>query len=182
MKLVKFTFVLVVCSYLWGCASGAKMENMVFHGDQKKYSEEIQENLGLGQVSGGKKTNPAWTSEIDNEAFLGAVKESLKSQGLYSDNGKYRLEVNMLKVDQPLFGLDLEVTAHVRYILTNVDSGAVIFDDTVITPHTAGVGDAFAAVKRLRLANEGSAKKNIEGLLNKLSDLRIDPQEISLAK
>ena len=144
------------------------MENMVFHGDQKKYSEEIQENLGLGQVSGGKKTNPAWTSEIDNEAFLGAVKESLKSQGLYSDNGKY--------------GLDLEVTAHVRYILTNVDSGEVIFDDTVITPHTAGVGDAFAAVKRLRLANEGSAKKNIEGLLNKLSDLRIDPQEISLAK
>ena len=70
MKLVKFTFVLVVCSYLLGCASGAKMENMVFHGDQKEYSGEIQENMGLGEVSGGKKTNPAWTSEIDNEAFF----------------------------------------------------------------------------------------------------------------
>ena len=158
------------------------MENMVFHGDKKEYSGEIQENMGLGEVSGGKKTNPAWTSEIDNEAFSGAVKESLKSQGLYSDNGKYRLVIKMLKVDQPLFGLNLKVTTHVQYILTNADNGTVIFNDTVIAPHTAGVGDAFVAVKRLRLANEGSAQKNIEGLLNKLSGLRIQPQEISLAK
>lgn len=182
MKLVKFTFVLVVCAYLLGCASGAKMENMVFHGDQKEYSGEIQENMGLGEVSGGKKTNPAWTSEIDNEAFSGAVKESLISQGLYSANGKYRLEVSMLKVDQPIFGLDLEVTTYVRYILTSVDSGAVVFDETVIAPYTAGVGDAFVGVKRLRLANEGSAQKNIEGMLKKLSELRIEPKEISLAK
>ena len=182
MKFIKVTFVLVMCSYLWGCASGAKMENMVFQGEKKEYSEEIQENLMLGEVSGGKKTNPAWTSEIDNEAFSGAVKESLKSQGLYSNNGKYRLEVKMLKVDQPLFGLDLKVTTHVRYILTHADSGAVVFDDTVIAPHTAGVGDALAAVKRLRLANEGSAQKNIEGLLSKLTELRIAPQEVSLAK
>ncbi len=182
MKLIKFTFVAVVCSYLWGCASGAKMENMVYHGDKKAYSSEIQENMALGNVSGGKKTNPAWTSEIDNVAFSGAVKESLKSQGLYSENGKYRLEVKMLKVDQPLFGLDLEVTTHVQYILTRVDTGAVVFDETVVAPHTAGISDAFAAVKRLRLANEGSAQKNIEGLLNKLSELHIEKQEISLAK
>ncbi len=182
MKFIRVTFVLIICSYLWGCASGAKMENMVFHGEQKEYSGEMKENLGLGEVSGGEKTNPAWTSEIDNEAFSGAVKKSLKSQGLYSDNGKYQLEVKMLKVDQPLFGLNLEVTTHVRYILSNTDNGSVVFDDTVIAPHTAGVGDAFAAVKRLRLANEGSAQKNIEGLLNKLTELRIELQGISLAK
>lgn len=182
MKYIKVTFVFVLCTYLWGCASGAKMEGMVFHGDKKEYSDEIKTNMGLGEVSGGEKTNPAWTSEIDNDAFSGAVKESLRSQGLYSENGKYRLEVKMLKVDQPLFGLDLEVTTHVQYILTHVETSTVIFDDTVIAPHTAGVSDAFAAVKRLRLANEGSAQKNIEGLLNKLSELRIEPKEISLAK
>lgn len=182
MKYIKYMFVLVFCLYLWGCASGAKTENMVFHGNQKEYSGELQENLGLGEVSGGKKTNPAWTSEIDNDAFAGAVKESLRSQGLYADNGKYQLEVKMLKVDQPLFGLNLEVTTHVQYMLTNTESGAVVFDDTVVAPHTASVGDAFVAVKRLRLANEGSAKKNIEGLLNKLADLQIESQEISLAE
>ena len=179
MKLVKITFLVVICSYLWGCATGAKMENMVFKGDQKSYSEEIQENLGLGEVSGGKKTNPAWTSEIDNEAFSGAVKESLKQQGLYSENGKYQLKVNMIKVDQPMFGLDLEVITHVQYILTNTENGKIVLNETVIAPFTAGIDDAFVAVKRLRLANEGSAKKNIEALLNKLSELRINSQEVS---
>lgn len=182
MKSIKVAFVLIISSYLWGCASGAKMENMTFHGDKKGYASEIQENMGLGDVSGGQKTNPAWTSEIDNDAFSGALEESLKSQGLYSENGKYQLEVRMLKVDQPLFGFDLEVTTHIQYILTNVDTGAVVLNDTVIARHTAGIDDAFVAVKRLRLANEGSAQKNIEGLLNKLSELRIEPNEISLTK
>lgn len=182
MKLVKFVFILFISTYLSGCASGAKTENMVFLGDQKEYSGELQENLGLGDVSGGKKTNPVWTSEIDDKAFSGAVKESLRSQGLYADNGKYLLEVKMLKVDQPLFGLNLEVTTHIQYVLTNTGSGAVVFDDTVVAPHTTTVGEAFAGVKRLRLANEGSAKKNIEGLLSKLSDLQIESQEISLAE
>jgi len=181
LKTLKILFVLIGCSYLWGCASGAKMENMVFQGDKKEYPSEIQENMGLGEVSGGTKTNPLWTSEIDSESFSGAVKESLKSQGLYSGNGKYQLEVKMLKVDQPLFGFNLKVTTHVQYTLTNSDSGAVVFDDTVIAPYTASVDDAFVAVKRLRLANEGSAQKNIEELLNKLSALRIESQEISLA-
>lgn len=180
MKFLKFTVIFIVCSYLWGCASGAKMENMAYHGEQKNYADEIQENLGLGDVSGGKKTNPVWTSEIGNDAFWGAVKESLESQGLYSDNGTYRLAIKIIKLEQPLLGLDLEVTTHVRYVLTNTDNNAVIFDDTVIAPHTAGLGDAFFAAKRLRLANEGSAQKSIEALLDKLSELRIEPQEISL--
>lgn len=157
------------------------MENMVFQGNQKEYTAEIQSNLALGEVSGGKKTNPAWTSEIDNDAFSGAVRESLRSQGLYSDDGKFQLQVEMLKVDQPLFGINFEVTTHVRYILSNSDSNAVVFDETVVTPHTAGVGDAVIGVKRLRLANEGSARKNIEGLLSKLSELRIGPTQVSLA-
>ncbi len=180
MKIVKTMLILAASSYLWGCASGAKMENMAYQGEQKKYATEIQENVGLEEVSGGETTNPLWTSEIDNAAFSGAVKESLISQGLYSDNGEYQLKVNMLKVDQPMFGLDLEVTTTVRYILTNTKSGEVVFDDTVTAPHTAGVSDAFVAVQRLRLANEGSGKKNIEGFLNKLSELHIKPNQISL--
>lgn len=180
MKILKVTFALMTCVYLAGCASGAKMENMVYQGGKKEYQTEIKDNLGLGEVTGGEKTNPAWTSEIDNQAFAGAVKQSLQSQGLYAEKGKYKLDVKMLKVDQPIFGLDLEVTTHVRYILTSIETGAVVFDETVVAPHTAGVGDAFVAVTRLRLANEGSAQKNIEVLLNKLSALRIAPQQISL--
>jgi len=82
-----------------------------------------------------------------------------------------------------MFGLDFEVTTHVRYILTDSDNnGAVVLNETVVTPYTATIGDAFAAIKRLRLANEGSGKANIQGLLDKLSELRIQPANISLAQ
>jgi len=182
MKVLKYALLLTLSTYLLGCASGAKMENMVFQGEQKQYSVELQNNLAVGEVSGGKKTNPAWTSEIDNESFSDAVISSLQSQGLYSDDGKYRLQVKMLQVEQPLFGLNLEVTTHVRYILINKTNEKIVFDDTVVSPHTAGFDDAFAAIKRLRLANEGSAMKNIEGLLEKLSQLNIGSQQISLEK
>ena len=58
------------------------MENMIFLGDKKQYASELQSNVGLGNVSGGTKTNPAWTSEIANDAFTDAVKESLKALSL----------------------------------------------------------------------------------------------------
>ena len=80
-----------------------------------------------------------------------------------------------------MFGLNFEVTTHVKYILTDRESnGSVIMNETIVAPFTATVGDAFAAIKRLRLANEGSGKANINGLLEKLSELRIKPGDISL--
>ena len=82
--------------------------------------------------------------------------------------------------DQPMFGLNFEVTTHVRYILTDRESGNVVLNETVVAPYTATVGDAFVAIKRLRLANEGSGRKNIEGLLDLLASLRIGAEEVSL--
>ncbi|MBT8420204.1 MAG: hypothetical protein KJO08_05000 [Gammaproteobacteria bacterium] len=128
MKLTKLLFVLTIFLYLFGCASGAKIENMVFQENQKTYPDGLHKNMEVTKVSGGEKTNPLWTSEISNEAFLGALKESLLSQGLYSADGKLRLEVKMIKVDQPLFGLDFKVITHVRYILTNRIDNSVILE------------------------------------------------------
>ena len=82
-----------------------------------------------------------------------------------------------------MFGLDFEVTTHVRYILTDRENkGTVVLNETVVTPYTATIGDAFAAIKRLRLANEGSGKANIQGLLDKLSELQIQPGDVSLTQ
>jgi len=175
--------VLAALVYLSGCASGAKMENMVYDGQAMEYDAGLENNLGVSSVTGGEETNPAWTSEIDNEAFTGALKESLLDQGLLSGKGRYQLEAIMLKVDQPLFGLDFEVTTHVKYILTDSQNGGeVVLNETIVAPYTATVGDSFVAIKRLRLANEGSGKANISGLLDKLSELEISPADISLAQ
>lgn len=138
--------------------------------------------MELSPVTGGEETNSAWTSEISSDAFSCAVKESLLAQGLLSNKGRYKLKLEMLKVDQPMFGFDMEVTTHVQYILTDTSNNSIILNETIVAPHTATFGDAFAGVKKLRLANEGAGKKNIESLLEKLSALKINKNEISLAE
>lgn len=183
MKYARILSVLAALLYLTGCASGAQMGNMVYHGPVKVYDKDLEDNVDVTNVSGGEKTNPAWTSEIDNDAFAGALKQSLQKQGLLAGTGRYQLEALLLEVDQPMFGLDFEVTTHVRYILTDRENnGAVVLNETIVAPYTATIGDAFAAIKRLRLANEGSGKANIQGLIEKLSELQIQPGNISLAQ
>lgn len=183
MRNAKILAVLAALLYLTGCASGAQMGNMVYDGPLKTYDDALQHNVDVTNVSGGEKTNPAWTSEIDNEAFAGALKQTLQKQKLLSSTGRYQLEALLLEVDQPMFGLDFEVTTHVRYILTDRENNnAVVLNETIVAPYTATVGDAFVAIKRLRLANEGSGKANIQGLVKKLSELRVQPGDISLAQ
>ncbi len=182
MNIIRFTPVLAICVFLLGCASGAKMENMTYQGDQKVYDESLKNNVEVASVSGGESTNALWTSEISSEAFSSAVKQSLSEQGLLSENGKYQLQVKMIEVDQPSFGFDMTVTTHVQYVLTDTSNNSVILDEVIVAPHTATTGDAFAGYKRLQLANEGSGKKNIEGLLEKLSELKINSKEISIVQ
>lgn len=182
MKLAKMTLILAAMLYLSGCASGAKVENMAYQGAQKNYSEELKQSVEVGDVTGGKETNPLWTSEISSEAFSSAVKQSLSDQGLLSENGRYKLTVNMLSVEQPFMGFDLEVTTYVQYSLVDSQDNSVVFKETIIAPYTATMNDAFAAVKRLRLANEGAGRKNIEMLLEKLSELKVTKNQISLAE
>jgi len=181
MKRMKIIVLFTSVLFLFGCASGAKKENMVYEPSvPMSYDTKLKNSVDVEETSGGKNTNPAWTSEISNEAFSGAVKESLDRQGLLSDSGIYKLQITLIKVDQPLFGLNLEVTTHVKYTLTDSSNNSVVFSETIIKPYTATVGDAFAAVKRLRLANEGSGKENIKGLLEKLAELKIQPDQVSV--
>lgn len=183
MKYIKLLIVLAASTYLFGCASGAKQENITYQSMQKAtYAQDLNKNVAVNTVSGGRETNPMWTSEISNQAFLGALRKSLTHQDLYSDKGRYNLQVEMVGVDKPLVGFDMTVTTRVRYKLLDTDSNQIVFEELVVAPYTATVGDAFAAVTRLRLANEGSAKKNIENFLRRLAQLKIEAQQVSLAK
>jgi hypothetical protein len=78
-----------------------------------------------------------------------------------------------------MFGLDFDVMTSIRYELIDTKSGQSIFAETVDANYTATVSDAFIAIERLRLANEGSAKHNIKGFLEKLSELKISNHQIS---
>ena len=42
----------------------------------------LRDNVGIGEVSGGDKSNPLWDSEIGNNEFRGALRKSLDSAGV----------------------------------------------------------------------------------------------------
>ncbi len=181
MNVVKLCVLSLTLGLLYGCASGAKQQNMVY--DQTSgldYDAALYGEIEVAEVAGGEETNPLWTSEISDAAFRDAVEMSLVSQRLWGEDARYALAVELMEVDQPLFGLDFTVTTEVRYCLTDTRTGEVLMDEQVSGQHTATPGDAFIAVKRLRLANEGAGKDNIAGLLEKLAELQIGGEKIAL--
>lgn len=145
-----------------------------------KYDSRLKSGVEVLRVQGGRETNPLLMSEIGNQDFKKAVELSLASEGLLSEDGRYKLKVNVSDIEQPLFGLDFTVTTHVNYTLIDSGTNKIVLDEVVVSPYTATIGDAFVAIKRLRLANEGSGKKNIEHFLKRLASLNIDSADISL--
>jgi hypothetical protein len=125
--------------------------------------------VAVGAVGGGKETNPAWTSQVSNAEFQAALTASLKLAGLLAEGpARYSLKSALVKLDQPFIGLDMTVTATVQYAVTDTTTDAVVWSESVVTPHTATMGDAFVGATRLKLANEGAVRKNIAQLVEKL--------------
>ncbi|MGH8306193.1 MAG: hypothetical protein ACRETG_11340, partial [Steroidobacteraceae bacterium] len=59
------------------------------------------------------------------------------------------------------------------YTLIDTQSGTTIWTKDIPSEYTAKGSEAFAATKRLRLANEGAAKNNISKALTEISALNL---------
>lgn len=187
MSMFRLLFAGVFAIVLTGCASSAKIEGMTVSDSQTqalRFDQPLHDSVFIDEVNGGESTNPLWTSEIDGPAFQSALQQSLVNAGLLSTSSQapYALRANLLRVDQPMFGLDFKVTTEVEYSLVEKAGGKVLFREVLRTPFTAGIGDAFFGVKRLRLANEGAAKENISALLKRLSTLKVESGQVSLSQ
>lgn len=184
MTYIRLFLAAAIIALCTGCASPAQISGMSVTADQataNTYDARLQNNVQLSEVNGGDKTNPLWTSEIDGPDFRAALKQSLANARLLgNESAPYALRANLLRVDQPIFGLDFEVTSEVEYTLIEARTNTVVLREVIRAPFTAGVGDSFMAIKRLRLANEGSAKANINTMLKRLSDLKIEAEQVSL--
>jgi hypothetical protein len=164
---------LVASMFLGGCVSGATAQGMTVKAADLKTpaGPEVAKSVAVGVVTGGEKTDAMWgVSQIDNPAFKRALVSSLRKAGLLSDDAhaKYVVTAELIALKQPFFGMDMKVTSRIRYMLKDAATGAVVLDEEVIAPYTATVGDAFVGAQRLRLANEGSARKSIATLIEKL--------------
>jgi hypothetical protein len=168
-------FVILVVS---GCASGARSDQMSVFVDASitQAKTPLRNNVAVKDVTGGKETNPLWASNIGSAEFEQALEASLRSAGILSNGkqaGTHFLTAHLSKVDQPLLGLSMTVTATIEYILVERATGKNVYAKTITLPYTASFGAAFSGVERLRLANEGAAKANIKQLIDELVALNL---------
>ena len=171
---------------LSGCASPAQVGGMTAtHIDVTKAAANVQtkNNISLNNVSGGSETNPLWVSKVADADFKLALEKSLKDALLLSgtvNDSKYLLEVKLISLDQPLFGLDLQVTAIAEYNLKSKSTGQIIYSKTFTTPFTATFSDSVIAIQRLRIANEGAVRNNIEQVIDSLISINIDKGAVTI--
>lgn len=153
-----------------GCATPADPQRMVAarEADSAAFPQPLRASLCVGDVTGGQATNPLWVSQVGNTEFRQALEASLRDHGLLADGAcRYTVAANLLGLSQPTFGLDLEVTSHINYTVA-APGRSPFLAETVSAPFTAGFSDAAIAVVRLKLANEGSIRRNIGQFLQRL--------------
>lgn len=136
----------------------------------------VQTNPGLkgkvtvGNVTGGKETNPMWTSQVDAQSLKGALDKSIALAGYKSTDAttaKYRVDAHLNELNQPMFGISFDVVSTILYTITGDGKQKQI---PVTATGTAGGLESFMGSERLRLANERSIKENLKLFIQKLGE------------
>lgn len=171
----QFLVIIPLLAVLQGCATAAKIDEMVPTTSVVADSNsKFYKNIFVSSASGGDETNPLWTSEISADDFRKALEIALQNAEILSElrsSSTYEIQVFLDEVEQPIAGLDMTVTTQVTYQVIDFNTRERIFDKQITAAYTAEFGDAFMGVERLRLANEGAAEKNIRQFLSELIDL-----------
>lgn len=186
---IKTALILSAALTLVGCATPARVEQMQTSTSMATRAavsnSPMRESIAIRDVTGGKDTNPMWVSNVSSSDFERALEASLKDAGLSSANrqaGKYVLVANLNKLDQPFIGASMTVTATVRYSLIDRATNKDVFERTVVTPYTAAWNDSFLGAERLKLANEGAVKANIQQLIDALVALKVNTGDVQVSK
>ncbi len=157
---------------LAACATPAEPLNMIVGREAGvgPFPAAFAEAICVRSVTGGQETNPILMSQVDDRAFRQALESSLRANGLLGVNCRYQADANLLSLIQPVFGLDLRVTALVNYRLEDA-AGGVLLRETIGSAYTATFSDSAVAIVRLRLANEGAIRTSIADFFARLRAL-----------
>ena len=119
-------------------------------------------------VSGGKDGSIFSIPHPSNAEFQRSLERTLANAKLASpSNGRFRLEAT-LKLDQPLISMNTTVTASIAYRLTEVATGAVVYDRTLVTQGTVSYFDMNDGPERMRYANWRAVTANLRQLVQEL--------------
>lgn len=179
MNLRIATLFLLSCSLaaagLTGCASPAERSAMVPASVSVAQKHDASVSV---RTSGGSDTGAMDSSNIADPDLKAAIEEGISKHGLFKQiiQGKgadYELSVSIIQLDKPIFGASFTVTLEAGWTVTRLSDRNIVLRKSIRSTHTAGMGDAFAGVTRLRLAVEGAVRSNIQQGLEEISRLKL---------
>jgi len=152
----------LVAPALAACASQEAMT--VVGGSATNASPKYRNAMAVRVVSGGQVMNVLTVPGVANEPLKAALENTLGANGYLVKSGtpKFYLDAEIQNLDQPLIGLDLDVTADVTY---KVSSAGGVATYPIKTKGRATFSDSPIAADRMRIANERAMHQNIEQFL-----------------
>jgi hypothetical protein len=184
---------LVAAALLAACDTSARVDNMTAAPLPPTPSSSPSpvtaaspafEAIAVGSITGGSEATKLWVSNVSNENFRTALQQSLQREAMAAANGmansagRYRLNAELIELDQPLAGFNFTVTARVHYRLVPVDDPQTPrFDQVVETPYTTKFGENVLSAERLRIATEGAVRENIGVVVHQLIETLQQPVE-----
>jgi len=164
--MIKFTPIALMFLLLGACAGGPRLEAMVPDVATNAVITEnssLWKSTGIGEITGSTKTNKLWKTQITNEVFASALRQSLGLHAVLSDgDGKYKVSARLKELRQPFLGIELAVTARVKYTVTRTSDKFVVFNRMITETYISTLKDSYVFSDRLKLANEGAIKDNIK--------------------
>jgi hypothetical protein len=159
-----------------GCASEPGVSGMV--PDHVTLKHRLSGDVAVS-VAGNREGSAVGASEISNDTFARAISAAITKSGLFSRveppgaRARFRLVAFIGKADQELQGPAQTVKLKVSYQLLDSPTGDTLWAKNIESQFTSRDGGYLAVMTRLRLANEGAARDNIQQMLAGISTLEI---------
>lgn len=139
--------------------------------------EGLRGQIRLGKVGGGAETSRYWGSRISDESLRIAIDESLRGLGLAAvlpEGGRYELQAQLQKLQQPLVAADVTVALYMNYRLVERATGKLVYERQMRLVHTTPLDAAWLDMnERMRLANEAALHQSLKALVRELIELRL---------
>jgi len=92
-----------------------------------------------------------------------AIEAALANSQLFNgDETKFRINVNVLSIKNPMMGINLKSELRIKWQLIDIAENKIVWEDNLTNDYTATMTDSLVAVTRLRIANEGVIRENIQ--------------------
>jgi hypothetical protein len=150
-----------------GCASPARPLGMK-PDLAGRFAPEPIRSVNL-TISGGQATSPVGRSKIASLDFGEALARALEESGLLyavvDRTGDYQIDVHIEELRQPYFAWTMGVDLVTSWSVRRRGEREPFWSDVIATKYEAPFPVELWGIKRLRLANEGAARSNIEAAI-----------------